>query len=269
MAKTSRNKPAAAFQRLKKCPPTVCTISHSVPPKFYKNATSAIFSFYNDSNQTVAHQQIQNTMTDSLSAKRTKLLSKARNGDMNALAELLESFRENLKRLARVRRNASLRRKLDTSDVVQEINIQVFGDFHAFRGKTISEFVKWIYEILRTKKAAAVRHFDTKKRNVNREQEFYFDTNKANELVEHAFTDESIQPVDRLIQLEKAVSMFEALHQLPELQQTVVVGHFFEGMSTREIAEQLGKTENAVRKTWTRALTNLGLKLGDMGSDIP
>ena len=188
---------------------------------------------------------------------------------MDALAELLESFRKNLKRLARIRRNVDLRRKLDTSDVIQEINIQVFGDFQTFRGKTISEFVKWIYEILKTKKAAAVRHFDTQKRNLNREQQLYFDAESTFEPNEPKDTSQNTQPIDRLIQLETACSMFEALEQLPQLQQTVVIGQFFEGLSTRELAEQLEKTENAIRKAWTRALANLGPKLGNMRSEIP
>lgn len=203
-------------------------------------------------------------MTESLSAKRTTLLTKARGGDMDALAKLLESFRMSLKKIARIRGNLTLRKKFDTSDVVQEINIQVFGDFHMFRGKTIPEFVKWIYQILKTKKAAAIRYYDTKKRNLDREQGLYVESDNANEAIAPLVSQDGLTPVEHMIQLERACSMFEALDQLSKLQQTVVIGQFFEGLSTRELAELLEKTENAIRKTLARALANLGLKLGDM-----
>ena len=183
---------------------------------------------------------------------------------MDALAKLLESFRMSLKKIARIRGNLTLRKKFDTSDVVQEINIQVFGDFHMFRGKTIPEFVKWIYQILKTKKAAAIRYYDTKKRNLDREQGLYVESDNANEAIAPLVSQDGLTPVEHMIQLERACSMFEALDQLSKLQQTVVIGQFFEGLSTRELAELLEKTENAIRKTLARALANLGLKLGDM-----
>jgi len=200
-------------------------------------------------------------MTDIYSADRTDLFNRARQGDMDALGSLLKSFRNNLRMLASVRNDKDLRRKIDTSDVLQEIEMQAIGDFPSFRGESIGELLNWLRQILKTKLAKAKRSYWTQKRNVHLEQDLNADGENSDDAVASIAQDDGTQPLERLIQLETALKLFDTLKNLPDAQQEVVNMYYFEGLTMQKAGERIGKTENAVQKIWTRALANLGKRL--------
>jgi RNA polymerase sigma-70 factor (ECF subfamily) len=69
-----------------------------------------------------------------------------------------------------------------------------------------------------------------------------------------AVSDTSPGPQEEAMQAESGEAIRLIISQLSEDQQDVVVLRFIEGRSTKEIAELLGKTEEAVRKLQSRAL---------------
>ena len=60
-----------------------------------------------------------------------------------------------------------------------------------------------------------------------------------------------------LDKLEERARLFRAVEQLPANQRRVVHMRFVEGKSIREIAQELGRTEGAVKQLQLRALQNL------------
>jgi RNA polymerase sigma-70 factor (ECF subfamily) len=61
--------------------------------------------------------------------------------------------------------------------------------------------------------------------------------------------------------VEDRARLFRLVGQLPEAQRLVVHGRFVEQRSIREIAEQLGKTEGAIKQLQLRALEKLRTQL--------
>ncbi len=61
---------------------------------------------------------------------------------------------------------------------------------------------------------------------------------------------------------EQAVKVRRALETLPEDYRQVIVWRYQEERSFAEIAERMGRTENAVRKLWFRAIERLEQALG-------
>ena len=56
---------------------------------------------------------------------------------------------------------------------------------------------------------------------------------------------------------ERAVLLAEALESLPEHYREVILLREFEGLSYPDVAEQIGRSPEAVRKIWVRALAEL------------
>ncbi len=70
----------------------------------------------------------------------------------------------------------------------------------------------------------------------------------------------------RMEEAQDLARLFRLVNELPEDQRSVVVMRFAEGKSIREAAQQLGKTEGAVKQLQFRGLENLRLRL-EAGTD--
>ena len=118
------------------------------------------------------------------------LIRRARGGDERALGELLALYRNYLKLLARLGIDRQLQRKLDASDVVQDLLLHAHRAFANFRGQSEEELLAWLRQILATCLAKNARHYrGTQRRNVHLERD-----------LEHELLDASQALDARLIQ---------------------------------------------------------------------
>jgi RNA polymerase sigma-70 factor, ECF subfamily len=70
----------------------------------------------------------------------------------------------------------------------------------------------------------------------------------------------AVEPAD-LEEIEQRASLFRLVDGLPVDQRRVIVMRFAEGKSIREISEELGRTEGAVKQLQFRALENLRTRM--------
>jgi RNA polymerase sigma-70 factor (subfamily 1) len=99
------------------------------------------------------------------------LIEEARHQAPGALDRLLESYPNYLRLLARTGIDASLQRKADPSDLVQETLLKAHQHFDQFQGQTEAELVAWLRRILTRNLADLVRRFKAAgARKVRREQ---------------------------------------------------------------------------------------------------
>jgi RNA polymerase sigma-70 factor (ECF subfamily) len=66
-----------------------------------------------------------------------------------------------------------------------------------------------------------------------------------------------------LEQVERRARVFGAVDTLPEDQRRVIVLRFAEEKSIRDIAEELGRSEGAIKQLQFRGLENLRNRLGE------
>ncbi len=67
---------------------------------------------------------------------------------------------------------------------------------------------------------------------------------------------------DELDRVEERAMLFRSVEQLPADQRRVIVMRFAEEKSIREIAEELGRSEGAIKQLQFRGLTNLRARMG-------
>ncbi len=205
-------------------------------------------------------------MTDSSSRRLDDLLAETQAGKPY-LGQLLDAHRNYLTMLARIRMRGWLQGKLDASDLVQETFLAAHKHFDNFRGSTEAEFVSWLRKILASRISAAIRYFvETKRRDAQLERRLEEELEQTSRVV-HNLASGQTSPSQHAIQAERALLLADAMESLPEHYREVILLHDFEGLNYPDIAQRTGRSAEAVRKLWVRALAQLHLLLDEKLND--
>jgi RNA polymerase sigma-70 factor (ECF subfamily) len=189
------------------------------------------------------------------------LLAEARAGCAEAVGRLLEPCRDYLLLIAGQELDADLRAKGGASDLVQETFLEAFRDFAQFRGSSEAELRGWLRRLLLNNLANFTRRFrDADKRCVEREVPLQGD-DSSRDLREGIATD-APTPSEEAAEQERALAVERVLARLPEDYRQVLLWRYREGLSFEEMARRLGRSENAARKLWARALERFQAEMG-------
>lgn len=193
-----------------------------------------------------------------MAANAERLLEAARAGDSSTLGNLLESYRDYLRLLARIEIGRHLQGKLDASDVVQETFLCAHRQFDQFRGEAEPQFLSWLREILAGTLANLMRRYlGTKARDVRLECALAADLDQSSQALAQMPVDPHSSPSEQAMRQEQTTAIAHALSRLPEDYQTVIVLRHLEGLTFPQIAERMGRTVPSVEKLWLRGLARL------------
>lgn len=189
-----------------------------------------------------------------------RLLPSARAGDADALGELLLGFREYLLAIAQDELKRAVRAKLGPSDVVQDTFLRARQRFGDFAGSTDAELKAWLQEILRNRcRDLHDAHLGAAKRDARREVALEA-AGSANSPVA-ALAVDTQTPSQHAVADEDARLLMLALEHLPEDMRRVVWLRNWESLPFDEIGQKMGRSAEAVRKLFTRAVRRLGDEL--------
>jgi RNA polymerase sigma-70 factor (ECF subfamily) len=182
------------------------------------------------------------------------LLAAARAGSAEALGRALEACRGYLLRIAQREIDPGLRAKGGASDLVQETFLEAQRDFGRFRGNAEGELLAWLRRLLLNNLANFARAYrDAEKRQVGREVGLAADPAWPG----GGLAAKTPAPADEAAALESAREVQGALDRLPEDYRRVVLLRYREERPFEEIAQLMGRSPNAVRQLWLRALDRL------------
>ena len=186
-----------------------------------------------------------------------ELVLKARNGDTNALGELLDNYRPYLRVLAQNQLDSALNARVDPSDVVQQTCLEIHRDFQAFNGSLEGELLAWVKSILSNNVANTFRrHVYVKKRSIDNERSLD-DTADGGQPRRHAVATTRSTPSVLAIRKEDNKALQNALDQLPEEQVEAVRLRHLEGWSLQQLAEHFDRSEGAVAGLLKRGMQKL------------
>jgi len=153
--------------------------------------------------------------------------------------------------------------KVDHSDIVQQTLLNAYTARAQCQGKKEPEILAWLRQILVHVIAHATRELHTKKRNIHREQSIAEDLDASSMRIESFLADKEPSPCQALIRKDRLRIVAAAIESLPEEQRQVLVLRYWEGKSTQEIAEVLGKSIGAVYGLLNRAKSKIRKLLDD------
>jgi RNA polymerase sigma-70 factor (ECF subfamily) len=185
------------------------------------------------------------------------LVARARAGDEAARGRLLELYRNYLRLVARTLVSQPLQARLDASDLVQETFLKAYREFACFLGTTEHELVAWLRQILVRTVADQVKRHRAKGRDYRRDEPLEAMLDRSSAAIQECLAARLQSPSTHAIRREQAVLLADALETLPPDYREVFVLRILEHVPVEEIAARMGRSVNAVRKLWTRAMLAL------------
>jgi RNA polymerase sigma-70 factor (ECF subfamily) len=181
-----------------------------------------------------------------------ELVTRARGGDHDAFHALWARYEERLRARVGPRLRGPLQRKISVADVLQETCLTAHARLGAFEDRGGGAFGAWLAGIAERKAKEAVRHYAAAaKRDVRRERSRGLrpDTNRV--------AGAAPTPSEVAVGKERATDVARAMAVLPEDYRAVVSLVRVEGMTLQDAAGVLGRSYEATKKLYGRALSRL------------
>lgn len=199
-------------------------------------------------------------MLGTLQEPDAETLAAATRGDPAAVSHLLQRYLPGLRQFVRLRAGNVVAGREDHSDIVQSACRDVLENLARYRHGGDDGFRRWLYRTALRKIADRYEYYRAQKRDVGREGHlspsgsgFLGDVPTPSQ---HAIANEEARRIDR------------ALADMSDDYREVIVLAKYVGLSRREIAAEMGRSELAVRTLLSRALAQLAETLdSDSSSD--
>ena len=178
----------------------------------------------------------------------------------------LGRYRELLQVMARrLQLDPRLKRRFDSSDLVQETLLKAHQAQEQFRGQTEGERIKWLHQILANTARDKIREVHADKRDPHLERSLDALVHDSSARLEAWLAAEQSSPSEKVERQELLLQVGEALNRLPEDQRDAIIRHHLMGEPVSEIARHMGCTNKAVAGLLYRGLNTLRENL-DTGS---
>jgi RNA polymerase sigma-70 factor (ECF subfamily) len=183
----------------------------------------------------------------------TALLRRARDGAPDALETLYQRVAGRLLGFIRLRLGRTLRAQLESRDILQATLLKSFEHLPQFEQSDSASLMAWLARIAENEIRDRADYHNRQRRDARLEVPL--------ETV-HAGVAASVRSVlSQLVLDERAERLERALEALDDHYREVIILRSFEELSFREIGARLGKTEDACRMLFARAMAALTMRM--------
>jgi RNA polymerase sigma-70 factor (ECF subfamily) len=202
-----------------------------------------------------------------------ELLHRAAQADSDAAEELWERHRPALRRLIGLRLDQALWRRVDASDIVQDVLLEASQRLGDYLRDPAMPFHLWLRQIARDQVIDAYRrHRKTAKRALDRERPLAagqgapgFDDRSSLDLAAQ-LRDPGLTPAAEALRRELQSRFQDVLHRLDGDDREIILLRHFEQLSNSDTARALGLSEAAAGMRHLRALRRLRALLSEAPS---
>ena len=194
-------------------------------------------------------------MNESLPNETRELVERCRAGDERALEDLFSRHRDRLRHMIRLRSTPGLRRRIDDSDVLQEVYLEASRRVDEHLGDPRVPFFVWLRGIARQKLIDLYRHhLGAQVRDLRREVAL---PGATSAVLAAQLVGDLDSPSEELQKAEVESRIREALEAMAPQDREVLVLRHFEQLSNGEVAEELRLSVSAASKRYLRAVMRL------------
>ncbi len=197
-------------------------------------------------------------MRDNFANRTQELVALAKDGNDSALNQLCNVYGERVHWIVRRRMGTELRSKLESMDVVQDVLVSALRDLGDFKYKDDGDFLRWLSKIAENRLRDNVDKLHANKRDIRKEVRL---DNRGPTTGGRFFAVpgpiDATTPSVIMSKKEDLDELAKAMDELKPEYKEVIVLTKIEGLSYKEIAGKLGKSDEAVRKLVSRAMAVL------------
>lgn len=190
------------------------------------------------------------------------LLERVHDGDDDALGELCRRYQTRILTYVRIKLGAGLRKKIESWDIVQEVLIDALRGVRKADFKTESAFVKYLNRVVENKIRDEADRQHAQMRNP--EKEVSLDqprSDTSQNPLSSRLSDSGVPTPSQILSLNEDLLMLErAIDLLPERYgqrgeeyRNLIIAVELEEQSYQELAEEYGKSVDAIRMNVARA----------------
>lgn len=189
-----------------------------------------------------------------------ELLEQAKAGDPAAVERLLGGFREPLRRVIDLRLDPVLARRVDASDIVQDVLLEANQRLTEYLRSPAMPFHLWLRHLAQDRIIDTHRrHRQAQRRSIDKEQPIQrpaWAEESSIQLVAQ-LVDAERTPASAAIQHELQRRLDTALEELDEPDRDIILMRHHEQLSNQDVAATLGLTEAAASMRYLRAIRKL------------
>jgi RNA polymerase sigma-70 factor (ECF subfamily) len=200
-----------------------------------------------------------------------ELLAGAQRGDADAVNRLMERHRDSLRRMVQMRLDQKIQRRVDVSDVVQEVLVEANRRLQDYIANPVMGFHLWLRQIAQDRIIDAHRrHRASAKRSVDKERPLAVPAAGDHSTMELAaqLAGRDLTPAAAATQAEMARLVEAAIAKLPDQDCEIIIMRHYEQLSNQEIAQALSLSEPAASMRYLRAIRRLKELMVDPDSAV-
>ena len=187
-------------------------------------------------------------MADAGEISEEVLVRRVQTGDEDALRLLFERYQDRIRKRVRRRLPARLDRKVSVADVLQETRLVAFRRAPEFEDRGDGSFGRWLHGIAELKVMEVIRRYARPTRARQRE------ISRGGRVDTENFRAPEPSPSEAAAGVEESTRVRTTLATLSPVDQWVLRLTFEEKLSLREAAQRMGRSREAVKKLYARAL---------------
>jgi RNA polymerase sigma-70 factor, ECF subfamily len=194
-----------------------------------------------------------------------ELLQEIRGGSPDAVNRLMDRHRQAVHRMVQMRLDAKIQRRVDVSDVVQDVLVEANRRLSDYLAHPQLSFHLWLRQITQDRIIDAHRrHRASAKRSVDREQPMLVAVGNDSSTLQliNELRDQELTPAAAVAQKEMALQVEAAIARLNDQEGEIIIMRHYEHLSNQETAAALGLTEPAASMRYLRAIRRLRELLG-------
>ena len=194
-----------------------------------------------------------------------ELLKGVTDGDSQAVNRLMDRHREAVRRMIQMRLDQAVARRVDASDVVQDVLMEASQRLKDYLANPVMPFHLWLRQLAKDRIIDMHRrHRAAQRRSVDREQNMSGLGNDEQSAADLAalLKDAELTPAAAALRREMEQRFLVALDQLEENDREIVVMRHFEHLGNSEVDEALGLSPPAAGMRYLRAIRRLRELLG-------
>jgi RNA polymerase sigma-70 factor (ECF subfamily) len=194
------------------------------------------------------------------SSQTQELLEQARQGNAEAINALLERHRAALRRMVDLRMDRALSRRVDASDIVQDVMLEANRRLNEYLNNPAMPFHLWLRHMARDRLIDAHRrHRVSQRRSLDREQPLVAARDMDRSTLELAaqLCDDELTPAAAATWRELQRRFQQAVEELDEQDREIVLMRHFEELSNQEVAQALNLSAAAASMRYLRAIRRL------------
>lgn len=196
------------------------------------------------------------------------LVERIKNHDADALARYIDLHRASLTAFIRSITGEHLLAVVEIDDLLQEVSSAALTGLPT---APLDQYepLQWLQQIARRRVVDAHRfHFDAQRRDAGRQKSLHgapaAGANDSALGFEQLLAASMTSPSAVVSRDIRMCRVHQAIEELPEEQRSAIRMRYVEGLTTKQIAEKLGKTDVAIRVALSRCMRQLESQLQDV-----